>query len=353
MAPIWIFAIAAGLAILFVGGLALVARQMAAGQRDVASLRDRILEYGAVQDRIHTVVRERLDEVGQKVGDGLQRSDRTIGEIRERLAVIDQAQKNITELSRGVVGLQDILSNKQARGAFGEVQLQDLVKSALPPSAYAFQHTLSNGKRADCLILMPNPPGPIVVDAKFPLESYRELRAAKDEPARVAAARKFGRDVLTHVNDIAEKYIVRGETAESAILFLPSEAVFAELHAAFTNVVEDSYRKRVYIVSPATLWATLNTIRAILRDVRMQEQAAMIREEVLELLGDVRRLDERMAKMASHFDQTGEQIRQARISADKIVRRGERIRDSDLSAQVEAAPTEPVAPPAPSLFARD
>ena len=350
MALVWLLvAIAAAL----VAGLAILTRQLAAGRRDVAGLRDRIVEYGAVQERIHTVVRERLEEVGQKVGDGLSRSERTIGEIRERLAVIDQAQKNITELSRGVVGLQDILSNKQARGAFGEVQLQDLVKNALPPSAYAFQHTLSTGKRADCLILMPNPPGPIVVDAKFPLESFRELRAAKDEPARIAAARKFGRDVSQHVNDIAEKYIVRGETAESAILFLPSEAVFAELHATFANVVEESYRKRVYLVSPATLWATLNTLRAILRDVRMQEQAAVIREEVLELLGDVRRLDERMAKMASHFEATSEQIRQARVSADKIIRRGERIRDTDLSGQNEGAAKDPVAPPAPSLFAPD
>ncbi len=296
-------------------------------------LRDMFIELGASQEVIHNTVRERLNELGVRVGDGLNRSDRTIGEIRERLAVIDTAQKNLIELSTQVVGLQDILSNKQARGAFGEVQLKDIIEAALPPSAYAFQKTLSNGKRADCLILLPNPPGPIAIDSKFPLESFQALRNAKDDGARVNAARQFTRDVNTHIADIAERYIVQNETAESALLFLPSEAIYAELHSNFRNCIEESYRRRVYIVSPTTLWATLNTIRAILRDVRMREQAEVIQREVLVLLTDVQRLDERVTKVGNNFDTTTKSFADVRISIDKILRRAEKIQEVELKVQ--------------------
>ena len=301
----------------------------------LGALGDEVRRFAAAQNEIHGTVKERLDEVATRVGDGLQRSDSTINDIRGRLAVIDEAQKRLVELSSQVVGLQDVLSNKQARGAFGEVQLQDLVEAALPPSAYRFQHTFSSGKRADCMIVLPNPPGPIAIDAKFPLESYRLLREAKDDTARVQAGRAFSRDVVKHVADIAEKYIVPGETAESALLFLPSEAVYAELHANFPAAVEDSYRRRVWIVSPTTLMATLNTVRAILRDVRMREQAEFIRDEIIRLLDDVRRLDDRVNKLAGHFEMADKDIRQIRTSADKITSRGEKIRDVDLSVAEE------------------
>ena len=247
----------------------------------------------------------RLADVTKKVGDSLQqssvKSSETMTKLQERLAVIDVAQKNITGLSEQVVQLQDVLSNRHARGAFGEVQLQDLVQSALPPSAYSFQQTLSNGKRADCLLMLPNPPGAIVVDAKFPLESYHALRNAKDDTARTQHSRAFAADVLKHVRDIADRYIVPGETAESALMFLPSEAVYAELYANHPTTVEKSHRAKVWIVSPTTLMATLNTIRAVLKDASMQEQAGVIQTEVRKMLIDVERIDERVGNLKKHF----------------------------------------------------
>ncbi|MBM3507696.1 MAG: DNA recombination protein RmuC [Alphaproteobacteria bacterium] len=327
----------------------------------VARLRDMFIELGAAQEVVHNTVRERLNELGSRVGErlndlgtrvgeGLGRSEKTIGEIRERLAVIDAAQKNLTELSSQVVSLQDILSNKQARGAFGEVQLKDLVEAVLPPSAYSFQKTLANGMRCDCIILLPNPPGPIAIDAKFPLESYQALRNAKDEVARVEAQRNFTRDVRTHIADIAEKYIVPNETAESALLFLPSEAIYAELHANFRNCVEESFRRRVYIVSPSTLWATLNTVRAILRDVRMREQAAGIQREVLVLLEDMQRLNDRINKVGANFETTTRSFGEVRTSLDKIQRRAEKIREVDLALD-ETQPSA-VEQRTPTLFPR-
>jgi DNA recombination protein RmuC len=301
----------------------------------LGGLSDEVRRFSGQQDTMHLTVKERLDEVTRTVGDGLTQSHTTIGQIHERLAVIDEAQKRFTDLGTQVVSLQEVLTNKQARGAFGEVQLQDLVEQALPPSAYSLQHTLSNGKRADCLIILPNPPGPIAIDAKFPLESYRALREAKNDAGRVSAGRAFSRDVSKHINDIAERYIVPEETAESALLFLPSEAVYAELHANFPATVEESYRRRVWIVSPTTLMATLNTVRAILRDVRMREQAHLIRDETLKLLDDVRRLDERVTNLNRHFEQAGKDVREIGISADKIISRGERIRDVDMEVANE------------------
>ena len=283
---------------------------------------------------------ERLDGVTHRLGEGLERSAartaETLGDLKKHLDVLDKAQRNIAELSGHVVGLQDILANKQARGAFGELQLHDLVRSALPPSAYEFQATLSNNRRADCLIRLPNPPGPIVVDAKFPLESYRALRSAEDEAARTAAAQSFARDILKHVGDIADRYIVPGETAESALMFLPAEAVYAELHANFPGALEQSFRRRVWIVSPTTLMATLNTVRAVLQDARMREQAGVVQREVQALLKDVLRLDDRVSKLHRHFDQAGEDMRQIRISTGKIVDRAEKI--AELEMEEDAPP---------------
>lgn len=286
------------------------------------------------QGELARTLNERLDQVGHRVGTSLEESSaktvETLGHLAARLAVIDEAQKNITELSGQVVGLQDILANRQARGAFGEVQLQDIVTNALPPSAYAFQATLKTGSRADCLIHLPNPPGSIAIDAKFPLDAYHALRNAKDDGERTLAQRQFRTDLLKHVVAIAEKYIVPGETAESALMFLPSEAVYAELHANFPDVVTRSYQARVWIVSPTTLMATLNTVRAVLKDVEMRKQAGVIQKYVGLLLQDVGRLGGRVESLEKHFQQAEKDIRDIRTSADAITKRGDKIHDVEL-----------------------
>jgi len=335
------------------GAIAAAVQQVAAAQAELAGRLSQLAESGAaaqtqLAERLQTQERalsktleERLADLTRRIGDSLQQNSVKTGEtmtrLQERLAVIDAAQKNITELSTQVVGLQDILSNKQARGAFGEVQLQDIVTAALPPSAYGFQETLGNGKRADCLIRLPNPPGNIVIDAKFPLESYRALIDAADETARVAARRRFAADVVKHVSDIAARYIVPGETAESALMFLPSEAVYAELHASFADVVERSHRSRVWIVSPTTLMATLHTVRAVLKDARMREQAGLIQQEVMTMLQDLARLDQRVENLEKHFSQAEKDLREIRISSDKISRRGERIGEIEMGEDPGAA----------------
>lgn len=322
----------------------------------MAELGGRLTQLAEGQGVLARQMDERLDKMSQRMGQSLEQSAektaKTMANLQERLAVIDQAQKNITELSGQVVGLQDILANKQARGAFGEIQMADIVTAALPPSAYSFQATMSNNRRADCLVLLPNPPGPIVVDAKFPLESYAALRDAGDDAMRAQAERGFRADVLKHVTAIAEKYIIPGETAESALMFLPSEAVYAELHANFRDVVEKSYQKRVWIVSPTTLMATLNTVRAVLKDARMREQAGVIQKEVMELIGDVSRLQDRVDKLRTHFSQAEGDIKQIDISTGKIVRRAGRIEEVQLGEDTEAieAPDKP-AGTVQSLFA--
>lgn len=313
------------------GRLSQLSESSAVGQ---AQLSERL----QAQERAVTkTLEERLADLTRRVGENLQqnstRTGETMAKLQERLAIIDTAQKNITELSGQVVGLQDILANKQARGAFGEVQLQDLVQSALPPSAYDFQVTLGNGKRADCVVHLPNPPGSIVIDAKFPLEGYRAMLEATDDTAKTLARRRFAADVSTHVVHIAGRYIVPGETAESALLFLPSEAVYAELHASFPEIVERSYAQRVWIVSPTTLMATLNTVRAVLKDSHMREQAGVIQQEVANMLKDVGRLDQRVENLERHFSQAEKDLREIRVSAEKVVRRGDRITEMELGEE--------------------
>jgi DNA recombination protein RmuC len=317
------------------GRLAQLADSQAAQQSQLAE------RLQAQERALARALEERLTDVAKRVAEGLdlstQRTGASLQELRERLTLIDSAQRNLTQLSEQVVSLQDILSNKQARGAFGEIQLADIVRAALPPSAYEFQAQIGDRKRADCLIRLPNPPGPIVVDAKFPLESYHALRQAADEPGRLAAGRAFSTAVLTHVRDIAEKYIVPGETAESALMFLPSEAVYAELHASFPDVIEKSHRARVWIVSPTTLMATLNTIRAVLKDSRMREQAHVVQKEVHLLLDDVGRLEERVGKLETHFNQAGEDLRQLRVSSEKIGKRAAKIEDIQLGDEMPSS----------------
>jgi DNA recombination protein RmuC len=328
------------------GRLAQLAETQAAAQTQLA-------ERLQGQERsLAKTVEERLADMAKRLDDGVQqaahRQATSLHELRERLAVIDVAQKNITELSAQVVSLQDILSNKQARGAFGEIQLNDIVIAMLPPSAYRFQAPLGDGRRVDCLLELPNPPGAIAIDAKFPLESFHLLRNAKDDAERTVAGRAFATAILKHVRDIAEKYIVPGETAESALMFLPSEAIYAELHANFPDVVEKSFRAKVWIVSPTTLMATLNTVRAVLKDARMREQAGVIQKEVRMLLDDISRLDDRVSALDKHFGQASEDIRQIRISTDKVVKRADRIETVQLGDDVDG-PTADIAAPAAKL----
>jgi DNA recombination protein RmuC len=294
--------------------------------------------------RIQQSLREQERTLASVVNDRLDRSERMTGQVvtdlRERLARIDEAQRKIGDLSTQVVSLQQILTNKQARGAFGEVQLNDLVSNALPPSAYELQCTLSSGVRADCLLRLPNPPGPIAIDAKFPLESYHLLRAAPagDAAALAAAQRAFQAAMRKHIGDIRDKYIVPGETAESALLFLPSEAIYAELHASFGGIVDESYRARVWIVSPTTMMATLNTVRAVLKDVEMREQAGEIQKLVALMMGDTKRLQDRVDNLKRHFAQTEKDLREIDTSTTQITRRGERILGVELGEQPDALP---------------
>jgi DNA recombination protein RmuC len=262
----------------------------------------------------------------------------SLGKVGERLAVIDAAQATIVALSEQVTGLQNLLSNKQARGAFGEAQLEALVRDMLAPSDYVFQHTLSSGTRVDCLLRLTDPPGPIGVDSKFPLEGFRRLREAEDEAARVNAARSFAADVLKHVKDVAAKYIIANETADSALLFVPSEAIYATLHADFPNVVEDAFRRRVWIVSPTTMMAILNTMQAVMRDVKMRKEARTIQEHVGRLAADVGRLSERVGNLRRHFEQAQKDITEIETSAASASKR---------SAQIVAVEFDDPPPPLP------
>ena len=205
------------------------------------------------------------------------------------------------------------------------------MRTVLPPNAYDFQVQLSNGKRADCVLKLPNPPGDIVIDSKFPLEAWHHLQQADDEAARRAARKQLGADVLKHVRDIHERYIITGETAESACMFLPSEAVYAELHAHLPDIVEKSYSSRVWIVSPTTMMATLNTVRAVLRDARMREQTALIQKEIGVLITDIERLDKRVDNLDKHFDLAQRDVREIKTSTGKITSRGRRIEDYEVS----------------------
>ena len=293
------------------------------------------------------IMDEKLLAVTKSVGDGLQQSaaqtTETLHDLRERLAKIDMAQQKISNLSEQVVSLQEVLSNKQARGAFGEIQLNDLVTSALPPSAYSFQVVLDNQKRADCVLRLPNPPGMIIIDSKFPLESYQALRNAQSDREKIEAERFFRASVLKHIKDISEKYIIPGETAESALMFLPSEAVYAELHSNFTDVVEASYRAKVWIVSPTTLMATLNTVRAVLKDARMREMAGVIQKAVSLLTEDISRMDERIDNLCKHFDMAARDIGEIKVSSGKISRRINKIEDIQVGESASPVAVEHLA----------
>ena len=298
------------------------------------------------QTSMMEVLEKRLIEVQHHMTENLQGSARrtahSLGELQQRLSAIDKAQENITKLSGNVLSLQDILSNKQTRGAFGEIQLNDIVTKALPSDSYTLQATLSNGRRADCLIHLPNPPGPIAVDSKFPLEPYEAIRSASSDRELNDAAKLLRAAIKKHIKDISEKYIIEGETAEGALMFLPSEAVYAELHANFPEIVREGFAARVWIVSPTTCMATLHTMRAILKDARMQEQAGAIRKELGLLYQDVNRLGSRVENLDRHFGMAAKDLSEIKISADKAGLRARRLDAFDfeeLEHKEEDTPT--------------
>ena len=302
----------------------------------------------AAQAKLLQLMEARLAEVSRGMTDTLHgtatRTARSLGELQQRLETIDKAQANIEKLSGNVLGLQDILSNKQTRGAFGEIQLNDIVHKALPSDSYTMQATLSNGKRADCLIHLPNPPGPIVIDSKFPLEAYEALRRATNNSEVIEAQRMMRITVRNHIKAIAERYIIEGETADGALMFLPSEAVYAELHANFPELVRDGFAAKVWIVSPTTCMATLHTMRAVLKDARMREQAGAIRKELALLHGDVERLGERVGNLDRHFGQAAKDLEDIKISSEKAGRRAKRLDNFDFEELAQETPAANVVP---------
>lgn len=324
-------------------GLSEQVRILGEGQQQLTGSLRTITEAQATsQTKLVSVINERLAEVQNKMGESLQgsatKTARSLGELQQRLETIDKAQENIEKLSGNVLSLQDILSNKQTRGAFGEIQLNDIVSKALPSDSYSFQATLSNGKRADCLLKLPNPPGSIVIDSKFPLEAYENLRNATNDNQLVEAKRMMKTSVRAHIKSISEKYIIEGETAESAMMFLPSEAVYAELHANFSEIVREGFEAKVWIVSPTTCMATLNTMRAILKDARMREQAGAIRTELGLLFKDVERLSERVTNLDRHFVMASKDIEEIKISAKRSGNRARKLDNFDFE-EISVDPT--------------
>ena len=296
----------------------------------------------AQQSNMLKLMEARLTAVQEQMNVNLQTSSKntalSLGELQQRLVTIDKAQDNIQKLSGSVLSLQDILANKQTRGAFGEIQLQEIVSKALPSDAYTWQATLSNGKRADCLIHLPNPPGPIVIDSKFPLEAYEALQKATSDWDKNEAVKLMRVSVKSHIKAIADKYILDGETADGALMFLPSEAVYAELHSNFPELVREGFEAHVWIVSPTTCMATLNTMRAILKDARMREQAGAIRSALRHLHRDVELVVERVEKLNTHFGQARKDIEGISTAAERAGKRAHKLDNFDFE-EVEVVET--------------
>jgi DNA recombination protein RmuC len=285
-------------------------------------------------------VNERLDRMTHRVGSDLNETARktndSIAKLNERLAVIDTAQKNLTELSTNMVSLQEILANKQARGAFGQMRMETIVTDGLPKGAYTFQATLSNGKRPDCLLHMPNASASVVIDAKFPLEGFEAFRTARRDEEKKEAARRVRIDVARHVDSMAERYFIPGETQDTAILFVPSEAIYADLCEHFTDLVQKAHRSRIVICAPNMLMLAVQTMQSILKDVKMREQAHLIQREVVHLMEDTGRLRERVLDLQRHFGQANADIEKIITSSERIAARGRKIEGLEFE---EAAPT--------------
>ncbi|MBY3062321.1 DNA recombination protein RmuC [Rhizobium laguerreae] len=292
--------------------------------------------FGARQSELNQTISQRLDGMSQRVSSTITEQTKSTHEnlqrLQERLAVIDAAQNNIQTLAKDVVGLQAILSNKQTRGAFGQSRMETIVADGLPMGAYAFQQTLSNGSRPDCTIRMPNGAPPLVIDAKFPLEAWNAIRDAGSPEAGKIAGQQFRRDMEVHIRDISEKYLIQGETQDTAFLFVPSESIFAEIHENFEPVVQKAHRARIVIVSPSLLMLSIQVIQAVLKDQRMRAQAHLIQGEVAILMDDLSRLDERVRKLQGHFAMAQKDIDMVVTSADKLTKRGARIEALEFEA---------------------
>jgi DNA recombination protein RmuC len=288
---------------------------------------------GGRQAELARVVAERLDAVSARLGHALDETTRQtvqrLQNLHERIAVIDHAQKNLADLSGEVTTLRDVLGNKQARGAFGQSRMEMIVADSLPKELFAFQYTLSNNTRPDCVIFLPDQ-RPIVIDAKFPLEAITAFRQARGDEDRLRAAQRLRQDIGKHISDIAGKYLLPGETQEMALMFVPSESVYAELYDGFDDLVQKAYRARVVMVSPSLLMLAIQVMQQILKDARMREAADLIRTEVGRLMEDVGRLQERTLKLQQHHGQTAEDLRQILVSADKISARADRIDQLDF-----------------------
>ncbi|CAN7636278.1 DNA recombination protein RmuC [Aminobacter sp. LjRoot7] len=311
--------------------------------------------FGSRQAELTQSLSQRLDamtgRLGQTMADQTKSTHESLAKLQERLAVIDTAQGNIQSLAGQVVQLQAILSNKQTRGAFGQSRMEAIVADGLPLGAYEFQATLSNNNRPDCLVKMPNGAPSLVIDAKFPLEAWNAIRAAADAEgaadAQKYAAQAFRRDLEVHIKAIADKYLISGETQDTAFMFVPSESIFAEIHENFESLVHRAHRARIVIVSPSLLMLSIQVIQAILKDARMREQAHLIQGEVIRLMEDVGRLDERVRKLQTHFGQASKDIDDILVSSSKVTKRGEKIEALEFgtghAGEAEEAPRVPAA----------
>ena len=324
--------------------------ELTRAQADAAArLETMIRMVGDRQSQLQHAVNDRLDSVSHRLGESLERTKQNTSEnlqkLNERLAVIDHAQKNITALATQVTSLQSVLANKQSRGAFGQARMEVIVQDGLPKGTYAFQHTLSNRTRPDCCVFLPDD-RLLVIDAKFPLEAVTAFRDAKSDDERKFAAQRLRADVGKHIADIAEKYSIPGETQELALMFVPSELVYAEIYDGFDDLVQKAFRARVVLVSPSLLMLAISLVQQSHRDVRMREAADLIRDEVGRLMKDVGLLGERVRKLQTHFNQSNEDIRQSLISIEKIESRGERIAQVEFSG-IEALESNVIPAPIP------
>jgi DNA recombination protein RmuC len=305
------------------------------------------------QAEMARAVTERLDSVTHRVGQSMEQTTRHTMEslrvLHERLGIIDNAHKNLTDLTSQVTTLRDVLANKQSRGAFGQARMEAIVQDGLPKGAYEFQHTLSSGKRPDCVVFLPDQ-RPLCIDAKFPLEAITALHDARTDEEKRAASQRLRADVMKHVGDIAEKYLIAGETQDTALMFVPSESVYAEIHDRFDDVIQRAYRARVVLVSPSLLMLAIQVMQQILKDARMRDAADLIRTEVLNLGDDLGRLRERVLKLQKHFSDANEDVRQILISADKIEKRAGRIEELDFSKADAPEAPRTVRPATPELF---
>ncbi|WP_443643889.1 DNA recombination protein RmuC [Candidatus Levibacter sp. Uisw_134_01] len=296
--------------------------------------KSQITELKGAVAQLSISIEERLGNIGSSIGNSLnqqtQNTQKSLTEMHERLAVIDRAQENIHSLSNQVNDLQNILSNKQLRGAFGEVQLENIVRDALPQNAYQFQYTLTSNSRVDCIVKMPEPPGPICIDSKFPLEDYKKFAGTTNDQEKKDYLRLFHNAVQKHIKDIAEKYILPGETSDSAIMFLPSESIYSEINIRFPKLVNESRNKKVYMAGPDNLMLLLHTVRAILRDATMSQTAGKIQIEVDKLTNDLNLLADRIFKLDKHFDLARKDLDDIKISHRKIENRGNLITSIDI-----------------------